>query len=211
MVGVLVAGPHEGRFRVQWLAHIEADMPRGQYVDPAASRVSLSPVRREVAETTRESVDSAVRGHAIPYLGQRPLGSFKPEHIRDWLSALERNVAVSSYRRVIYNNDNPQCGCRWRTLDQEPVPRAIGSSSRCWKWPRCAMVRRAGLRRAGSAAGALSRHGRPRRWMRAAARRDLRPPRRWNQLLLGKASHCEPGEGDEEGALVRPAQTQQSP
>lgn len=49
--------------------------------------------------TTRESVDSAIRGHAIRYLGPRPLGSFKPEHIRDWLA-----VPASSYRRVIYNS-----------------------------------------------------------------------------------------------------------
>lgn len=32
------------------------------------------------------------------------MGSFKPEHIRDWLSELERVVTASSYRRVIYNN-----------------------------------------------------------------------------------------------------------
>ncbi|WP_244951822.1 N-terminal phage integrase SAM-like domain-containing protein, partial [Streptomyces spinoverrucosus] len=98
------------RLADQWLAHIEADMSRGQYVDPAASRVTF----RQYAEkwlntqttdmTTRESVESAIRGHAIPYLGPRPLGSFKPEHIRDWLSELEKAVPASSYRRVIYNN-----------------------------------------------------------------------------------------------------------
>ncbi|MEU3546641.1 tyrosine-type recombinase/integrase [Streptomyces longwoodensis] len=98
------------RLADQWLAHIEADMSRGQYVDPAASRVTfrqytekwLSTQTTEM--TTRESVESAIRGHAIPYLGPRPLGSFKPEHIRDWLSELERAVPASSYRRVIYNN-----------------------------------------------------------------------------------------------------------
>ncbi|MFE9018426.1 tyrosine-type recombinase/integrase [Streptomyces sp. NPDC007808] len=103
---------HDGQKRLadQWLAHIEADMSRGQYIDPAASRVTF----RQYAEkwlstqvtgiTTRESVESAIRGHAIPYLGSRPLGSFKPEHIRGWLSKLERAVPASSYRRVIYNN-----------------------------------------------------------------------------------------------------------
>ncbi|GAA3236734.1 hypothetical protein GCM10020256_55630 [Streptomyces thermocoprophilus] len=98
------------RLAEQWLSHIEADMSRGQYIDPAAGRVTF----RQYAEkwlstqatdmTTRESVESAIRGHAIPYLGPRPLGSFKPEHIRDWLSELERAVSASSYRRVIYNN-----------------------------------------------------------------------------------------------------------
>ncbi|MFD9513122.1 tyrosine-type recombinase/integrase [Streptomyces mirabilis] len=98
------------RLADQWLAHIEADMSRGQYVDPSAGRVTF----REYTEkwlttqttdlTTRESVVSQLRGHAIPYLGSRPLGSFKPEHIRDWLSELERTVPASSYRRVIYNS-----------------------------------------------------------------------------------------------------------
>lgn len=85
-------------------------MSRGQYLDPSAGRVTF----REYTEkwlttqtidlTTRESVVSQLRGHAIPYLGSRPLGSFKPEHIRDWLSELERTVPASSYRRVIYNS-----------------------------------------------------------------------------------------------------------
>lgn len=98
------------RLAEQWLAHIEADMSRGQYVDPSAGRVTF----REYAEkwlttqttdmTTRESVVSQLRGHAIPYLGSRPLDSFKPEHIRDWLSKLESTVPASSYRRVIYNS-----------------------------------------------------------------------------------------------------------
>ncbi|MFF8928739.1 tyrosine-type recombinase/integrase [Streptomyces longwoodensis] len=98
------------RLADQWLAHIEADMSRGHYIDPSASRVTFQQyaekwLRTQTTDmTTRESVESAVRGHAIPYLGPRPLGSFKPEHIRDWLSALERAVPASSYRRVIYNN-----------------------------------------------------------------------------------------------------------
>lgn len=49
-------------------------------------------------------VATAALGHAIPYLGTRPLGSFQPGHIRDWLSKLEGAVPASSYRRVIYNS-----------------------------------------------------------------------------------------------------------
>ncbi|MFJ4421860.1 tyrosine-type recombinase/integrase [Streptomyces bobili] len=98
------------RLAEKWLTNIEADMSRGQYVDPTASRVTFRQYAQKwlstqtTAMTTRESVESSLRGHAIPYLGPRPLGSFKPEHIRDWLSKLESAVPASSYRRVIYNN-----------------------------------------------------------------------------------------------------------
>ncbi|MGI5140515.1 MULTISPECIES: tyrosine-type recombinase/integrase [unclassified Streptomyces] len=94
----------------QWLAQTEADMSRGQYVDPAASRTTF----RQYAEkwldsqstdmTTQSSVVVQIRKHAIPYLGSRPLGSFQPSHIRDWLSELQRAVPSSPYRRVIYNS-----------------------------------------------------------------------------------------------------------
>ncbi|NSC21365.1 site-specific integrase [Streptomyces albus subsp. chlorinus] len=93
----------------KWLSKTEADMDSGQYVDPKAARTTF----RQYAEnwlatqttdaTTREPVSAQVRLHAIPYLGTRPLGSFQPEHIRDWLSKLEKAVPASSYRRVIFS------------------------------------------------------------------------------------------------------------
>lgn len=98
------------RLAEQWLSAIEADMSRGQYIDPAAGRVTFGQFAdkwlktQTTGMTTRASVESAIRGHAIPYIGPRPLGSFKPEHIRDWLSELERAVPATSYRRVIYNS-----------------------------------------------------------------------------------------------------------
>jgi integrase len=98
------------RLAEKWLAQIEADMSRGQYIDPAAGRMTF----REYAEkwlaaqttdiTTRTSVAVQLRRHAIPYLGPRPLGSFQPGHIRDWLSELESAVPASSYRRVIFSS-----------------------------------------------------------------------------------------------------------
>jgi integrase len=98
------------RLAEQWLAHIEADMSRGHYIDPAAGRTTF----RQYAEkwlaaqttdmTTRTAVEVQLRRHAFPYLGSRPLGSFQPSHIRDWLSTLERALPVSSYRRVIFNS-----------------------------------------------------------------------------------------------------------
>ncbi|WP_328628038.1 hypothetical protein [Streptomyces sp. NBC_00353] len=52
--------------------------------------------------TTRTSVTVQLRLHAFPYIGSRPLDSFQPSHIRNWLSELERALPMSSYRRVIF-------------------------------------------------------------------------------------------------------------
>ncbi|MGW6721651.1 tyrosine-type recombinase/integrase [Streptomyces sp. NPDC054995] len=93
-----------------WLIKTAADMDSGQYVDPKLAQTTF----REYAErwlkaqtsdpTSRESVISQIRLHALPYLGSRPLGSFKPEHIRDWLAELERAIPATSYRRVIFSS-----------------------------------------------------------------------------------------------------------
>ncbi|MEV0914653.1 tyrosine-type recombinase/integrase [Streptomyces sp. NPDC049967] len=93
-----------------WLIKTAADMESGQYVDPKLAQTTF----REYAErwlkaqtsdpTSRESVNSQIRLHALPHLGSRPLGSFKPEHIRDWLAELERAIPATSYRRVIFSS-----------------------------------------------------------------------------------------------------------
>lgn len=93
-----------------WLSKTAADMDSGHYVDPKLAQTTF----REYAErwlkaqtsdpSSRESVNSQIRLHALPYLGSRPLGSFKPEHIREWLSELERAIPATSYRRVIFSS-----------------------------------------------------------------------------------------------------------
>jgi integrase len=98
------------RLAEKWLAQIEADMSRGQYIDPAAGRITFGQYTEKwlaaqtTDVTTRTSVAVQLRRHAIPYLGPRPLGSFQPGHIRDWLSQLESAVPASSYRRVIFSS-----------------------------------------------------------------------------------------------------------
>ena len=97
------------RLAEAWLTNIEADMARGQYIDPRAARTTF----REYAErwmatlttdlTSRAAVEGRLRLHALPYLGARPIGSFQPEHIRDWNRQLEDSVASASYRRLIFD------------------------------------------------------------------------------------------------------------
>ena len=92
-----------------WLTNLEADMSRGQYIDPRTSRTTF----REYAErwlaaltidlTSRAALEGRLRLHALPYLGSRPIGSFQPEHVRGWLHELESSVAAASYRRLIFD------------------------------------------------------------------------------------------------------------
>ncbi|CAG7626165.1 tyrosine-type recombinase/integrase [Actinacidiphila bryophytorum] len=92
-----------------WLTNLEADMSRGQYIDPRTSRITF----REYAErwlaalttdlTSRAAFEGRLRLHALPYLGSRPIGSFQPEHVREWLRDLEDSVAAASYRRLIFD------------------------------------------------------------------------------------------------------------
>ncbi|MFJ9754208.1 tyrosine-type recombinase/integrase [Streptomyces sp. NPDC101149] len=97
------------RLADQWLKDIEADMSSGQYVDPRAAKTTFQQYTEKWLTTlgadpnTIESMNSQLRLHAFPYIGSRPLGSFKPEHIREWVAQLEASVP-GSYGRIIYAN-----------------------------------------------------------------------------------------------------------
>ncbi|MET9252425.1 tyrosine-type recombinase/integrase [Streptomyces sp. NPDC003717] len=94
----------------KWLTRIQADMDAGILVDPKAGEITF----REYAEkwlgtlttdlVSREVVQRRIRLHAIPYLGKRPMGSFKPEHVRSWLGALAVALPNATYRRAIYDS-----------------------------------------------------------------------------------------------------------
>jgi len=93
----------------EWLANIEADMSRGQYVDPRAGKVTFAAFAESwlAGQTTdlssQDRVERQLRLHVGPYLGTRPLATFQPSHIRSWTRALEDAGLSSNYRRVIYN------------------------------------------------------------------------------------------------------------
>ncbi|MFD9506088.1 phage integrase central domain-containing protein [Streptomyces mirabilis] len=97
----------EKRLAEKWLTNIEADMSRGQYVDPRTARTTFRQYAERWVKThtgeinSREAAERRLRLHAYPHIGTRPLGSFKPEHIRDWIAALEDAVPAESHRRII--------------------------------------------------------------------------------------------------------------
>ncbi|MEU6392863.1 site-specific integrase [Streptomyces sp. NPDC046939] len=98
------------RLAEQWLAHIEADMARGQYIDPRAARITFQQYAERWVATqgadpnTQASMELQLGLHATPYLGTRPLGSFQPAHVRDWVRQLQENGVRGTDARTIYSN-----------------------------------------------------------------------------------------------------------
>ncbi|WP_372408835.1 tyrosine-type recombinase/integrase [Streptomyces luteireticuli] len=98
------------RLAEQWLSHIEADMSRGQYLDPQKAKTTFKRYAEKWLTTqggdpnTRASMTSQLRIHAFPYIGSRPLGSFQPEHIREWVTRMEESGVRGAYARTIYAN-----------------------------------------------------------------------------------------------------------
>ncbi|MEU8485746.1 site-specific integrase [Streptomyces sp. NPDC048641] len=99
------------RLAEKWLTNTASDMSRGQYIDPRAARITLKGYAEKWLTTHTADLSSQIvaeqrlRLHAFPVLGSRPLDSFRPEHIRELVSALEANPAVSgAYARNIYGD-----------------------------------------------------------------------------------------------------------
>ncbi|MDM3973280.1 tyrosine-type recombinase/integrase [Mycobacterium marseillense] len=79
----------------RWLDEVTAAVVTGQYVDPQAGRVTF----REYAErwrtmqmqrpSSRAHIETMLRRHAYPTLGDRPLSSILPSDIQAWIKGLE--------------------------------------------------------------------------------------------------------------------------
>ncbi|WP_353941839.1 site-specific integrase [Streptomyces sp. HUAS MG91] len=93
-----------------WLANIEADVSQGRYIDPSAGVVTFEQYAKTwmaaltTDPVTRESVEIRLRVHAFPFLGDRPMASFRPSHLRVWMRQLEATGRAASYRRSIFAN-----------------------------------------------------------------------------------------------------------
>ncbi|MCI3244588.1 tyrosine-type recombinase/integrase [Streptomyces spinosisporus] len=99
------------RLAEQWLIDIASDMSRGQYIDPRAARITFKSYAEKWLKThgidpaSQVVVEQRLRLHAFRLIGSRPLDSFRPEHIRGLVGALERDPAVSGgYARNIYGD-----------------------------------------------------------------------------------------------------------
>ncbi|KKD04315.1 tyrosine-type recombinase/integrase [Streptomyces sp. WM6386] len=99
------------RLAEKWLTNIAADLSRGQYIDPHAARITFKNYAvkwlnaHAIDPASQVVIEQRLRLHAFPILGTRPLDSFRPEHIRELVSGLEANIAVSGgYARNIYGD-----------------------------------------------------------------------------------------------------------
>ncbi|MGX1886262.1 tyrosine-type recombinase/integrase [Streptomyces sp. NPDC055287] len=99
------------RLAENWLANVASDMSRGQYIDPRAARVTFKGyaetwLKAHSADLSSQiGTEQRLRLHAFPVLGSRPLDSFRPEHLRGLVSALESDPGVSgAYARNIYGD-----------------------------------------------------------------------------------------------------------
>ncbi|QHC25256.1 tyrosine-type recombinase/integrase [Streptomyces sp. GS7] len=140
----------------QWLNNVEADMSRGDYIDPSAGKLTFAQyvatwlTTQTTDPSTRESVEGRLRLHATPHLGTRPMASFQPSHIRLWMRTMEDAGLSAAYRRGIFAHvstvftaavedriirDNP---CRARSVKApRPDPRKI----KPWPYERVSAVR----------------------------------------------------------------------
>lgn len=87
---------------------VETDKLRGQYVDPAAGKVTFKRYATDwlaaqtFDESTRQAVELRLRLHAYPVLGGKELRHIKASTVQVWLRSLEK--LAPTYRRVIYAN-----------------------------------------------------------------------------------------------------------
>lgn len=99
------------RLAEEWLTNTASDMSRGQYIDPRAGRITFKAYaegwfKTHVVDPASEPViEQRLRLHAFRLIGSRPLDSFRPEHIRGMVSALENDPGISGgYARNIYGD-----------------------------------------------------------------------------------------------------------
>ncbi|NEB94943.1 tyrosine-type recombinase/integrase [Streptomyces bauhiniae] len=97
------------RLAEKWLSAIETDMTRGQYTDPKSVRITFRQYAEKWLDSktsspmSRKELGRRLRLHVYPVLGSRPVGTFRPEHIRELVAALEAKPGVSaSYARNIF-------------------------------------------------------------------------------------------------------------
>jgi integrase len=86
----------------RWLDQVTAALVRGEYVDPRAGRVTFKTYAEDWRKsqvhrpTSALTIESALRKHTYPTLGNKPLASIKPSQIQAWVKALSEGLSPRS-------------------------------------------------------------------------------------------------------------------
>ncbi|MEV0678084.1 tyrosine-type recombinase/integrase [Actinosynnema sp. NPDC050436] len=123
-----------------WLSTVEADLLRGEWVDPLLGKVKLEEFgtrwikERSLGVRTREEYNRIFRLHVVPLLDGKTLNDISTETVRSWRQHLLDNgrsatTTAKAYRllRAILNtalDDNriKRNPCRIKGADQEKAP-----------------------------------------------------------------------------------------
>ncbi|HEV2069481.1 MAG TPA: tyrosine-type recombinase/integrase [Acidimicrobiales bacterium] len=90
----------------RWLDAIGGDLARGTYVDPASGRVTFGAYAEQwrLAQVHRPStaarVETVLRCHVLPHLGDRPLGAIRTSELQQWAKGRSEVLAPSTLRTV---------------------------------------------------------------------------------------------------------------
>ena len=79
----------------RWLAAIEVEKSRGNWVDPALAKQTFRAfasdwmaAQAHLAPTTRQKVRGHIDNHLIPAFGSMRLASIQPQHVRKWVTEI---------------------------------------------------------------------------------------------------------------------------
>jgi integrase len=90
----------------RWLTTVQAEVLRGEWVDPAAGRITLREFAGGWMQTqpwrysTRDRVESLLRRHVLPAFGDRPLSSLRSSELQAWVTRLGDRLAPSTVESV---------------------------------------------------------------------------------------------------------------
>lgn len=93
----------------QWLVETEAGVLRGEWLDPAAGKVTLGKYvdgwirERDLKARTREEYERHIRLHVRPYLGEASLNEVTGPRVRNWraellASGVGKSTVAKTYR-----------------------------------------------------------------------------------------------------------------
>ena len=90
-----------------WLAQVQTDQARGQFIDPRVGRITLIAFadrflsERVLAERTAETYRGLLDNHILPALGDIEMGQLSPGSVRSWHARLARShpsTGAKAYR-----------------------------------------------------------------------------------------------------------------